>query len=65
MHTAVLLEQVPTLTTKYAAGLPTFFGRRAARKNLLLWLPEYEAQVQGDEDGNNDIKYIFASYVLT
>jgi hypothetical protein len=34
-------------------------------KNLLLWLAEYEAQVQGDEDGNNEIKYIFASYVLT
>jgi hypothetical protein len=32
MHTAVFLEQVPTLTTKYADGLPTFFGRRATRK---------------------------------
>jgi hypothetical protein len=65
MHTAVFREQVPTLTTKYSAGLPTFFGRPATRKNFLLWLPEYEAQVQGGEDGNNKIKYTYASHVLT
>jgi hypothetical protein len=60
----VFREQVPTLTTKYAAELPTFFDRWATRKNLLLWLPEYEVQVQGDEDGNNKIKYTFAPHVL-
>jgi len=35
-HTAVFLEQVPTLTTKHAEGLPIFFGRRATRKKLIV-----------------------------
>jgi hypothetical protein len=34
MHTAVFFEKVPTLTTKYADGLPIFFGRRATEKTL-------------------------------
>ena len=36
-HTAMFLEQVPTLTTKHADGLPIFFGRRATRKKKKIY----------------------------